>query len=121
MEVIQIDLASGLEFVHKVEETKSKDGTRPVPSGREPPNAEQLDVRLNAAAGWVALTVGNINCMDACYIKHGEGDRVRRYLAWAPVVMAKVKDGTEILERHTYKMGPCPFLRYVSIHEEHEM
>ena len=53
---------------------KAESGARPLPSGGEPSNAELLDVRWDTRTNGITLAVGNVNCMDAGHVKHGESD-----------------------------------------------
>jgi len=115
VEVVQIDLAVGLQFVEKIEETECRSGARTVPGGRKPPSTEQLDT------GWshktirsTALAVRNVDGVDASDVEHSErywggGDG-----ASAAAGMAEVEDGAEGFQRHPFKMLPCPMLREIS-------
>ena len=50
MEVIEVDLASGLKFVDKIEEVEGKYCARLDEGGREPPDVKKLD---SSAARWL--------------------------------------------------------------------
>ena len=71
MKVIQVNLAIGLKFVDEVEKTKGKGRVRSLPSGREPSNAEQLDVWWDTRTSRVALAVGDVDCVDASHVEYG--------------------------------------------------
>ena len=97
MEVIQIDLAVGLEFVDKVEEAEGERSARAVPSGGEPTCAEQLDT----GRGWktvrsTAFTVRKVDGMDASDVEHSEGNWGGGDIASTAVSVTEVEDSTEV-------------------------
>jgi hypothetical protein len=54
--------------------------------------------------------------MDTSNIKHGDVDGRGWYDARTSVVVAKVEDSPEVLERYSFEMGSSPTLREVSIY-----
>lgn len=114
MEVIQVNLRSGLEFVKEVEQLKGKCSAWSPPGGREPPNAEQLNARRDAGAIRVTFTVGNIEGMDAYEIKQCERDKGGWYGPGGSIVVTKMEDSAKVFQRDSFEMGSSPVLRKVS-------
>lgn len=98
----------------EVEQPKGECSARSPPGGREPTNAEQLNTRRDTGAIRVAFAVGNVERMDAGDIKQCERDRGGWYSAGDSIVVAKMEDGAEVFQRHSFKMSSGPVLREVS-------
>jgi len=96
MEVIQINLAGGLEFVEVIEETERKSGARVVPGGREPSGTEQLDAWWNHRTIRFTFTVRNLDRMDAGNVEHSERSWGGGDSAGAAVDVAEVEDRTKV-------------------------
>jgi hypothetical protein len=54
MEIIQVDLAPGLELVEEIKERKCEGGTRARPRGRKPAGTKKLNT---AVARWYTVGV----------------------------------------------------------------
>jgi hypothetical protein len=100
--------------VKEVEQTKGKRGAWSFPGGREPPNAEQLDMWRNSGAIRITFTICNIDHVDTSHVEQCQWDRGGGYVALDSVVVAKVKDGTKFSHGYMLKMGSSPTLRRIS-------
>ena len=111
----RVALTAGLlELVKEVEQTKCEGGAGSLPGSREPPGAEQLDMRRNSGTVRLAFAIGNVDRMDATDIKNCEGDGRGGYTTGDSMVVAELEEGTKVFKQCPCEVGSCPTLRGVS-------
>ena len=99
IEVIQVDLAPGLELMDKIKELECEGSARARPGSGKPSDTKELDAtvaRLYTVV--VAKAISNPHCMRSRNIEEREGNGRRRKDAWIAGVVAKLIGQPQVVQ-----------------------
>ena len=116
--IVEVDLALGLELVHEIQEAKCKCGAWLSQRCRKPSHTQELNARRLLCPWLPTITIADANGRDAGNVEDAEVDRNGRCYASFTDTMAKLIYGTKIKDCGPGEKLACPFLGDTSIYRE---
>ena len=110
VDVIEVNLASGLEFVEEIQKTERKCSARLFQCCRKPSHAKKLNTRWLLSSRLPAVAVADADSRNARNVKEGEVYSGGRHCTDFTDMVAELIRCTKIMQRDPGEELACPFL-----------